>query len=101
MVSEKFRKELFNGILAGYRCKYCAVSSRPIILGGQEGVAVSFYDFKNNVHQKVPNYLQPVGANMITLQCPVGSLKKDQELEARFKRCQPLFDRIAQSLMLN
>jgi hypothetical protein len=100
-VSEKFRKELFSGILAGYRCKYCAVSSRPIKLAGQEGVAVSFDDFKNNAHVKVTNYLLPVGHKMITIQCRVESLKKDAELEARFQRCAPLFDRIAQSLTMN
>lgn len=101
LVSEKFRKELFNGILAGYRCKYCAVSSRPIKIDGQEGVAVSFDDFKNNAHMKVTNYLLPVGHKMITIQCRVESLIKDAELEARFQRCAPLFDRIAQSLTLN
>jgi hypothetical protein len=101
LVSEKFRKELFNGILAGYRCKYCAVSSRPIKIGGQEGVAVSFDDFKNNAHIKVTNYLLPVGHKMITIQCRVESLIRDAELEARFQRCAPLFDRIAQSLTLN
>ena len=101
LISEKFRQELFNGILAGYRCKYCAVSSRPIKLAGQEGVAVSFEDFKNNAHMKVTNYLLPVSDKMITIQCRVESLKKDEELDARFKSCMPLFDRIAQSLTLN
>jgi hypothetical protein len=101
IVSEKFRKELFSGILAGYRCKYCVVSSRHMKLAGQEGLAVSFDDFKNNAHMKVINYLLPVGHKMITIQCRVESLKKDEELDTRFKSCMPLFDRIAQSLTLN
>lgn len=101
IISEQFRKEIFNGILAGYRCKYCAVSSRPVKLAGHEGVAVSFEDFKNKAHLKVTNYLLPVGNKLITIQCRVESPKKDAELEARFQRCRPLFDRIAQSLALN
>lgn len=101
ILSEQFRKEIFNGILAGYKCKYCAVFSRSITIAGKEVVAVSFDDFTKDAHMKVTNYLFPVAQKMITIQCRVESPKKDAELEARFHRHGPLFDRIAQSLTLN
>jgi hypothetical protein len=101
LISERFRQDLFNGILAGYRCKYCAVSSRPIRIAGKEVVAVSFEDFTKDAHIKVTNYLFPVGHRMITIQGRVESPRRDGELEARFHRYTPLFDRIAQSLTLN
>jgi hypothetical protein len=101
ILSEQFRKEIFNGILAGYRCKYCSVFSRPIKIAGKEVVAVSFDDFTKDAHMKVTNYLFPVDRKMITIQCRVESPRKDTELEARFRRYGPLFDQIAQSLTLN